>query len=173
MSRIAALLLLVAVCSFAQPPRAALTVDAALRRTGLRVAIDPATARSSVEFRIGWQVQAQAARVVQRIDRADPPPRQRSPEVSRDHLVIAFLDAAGTVRYTRIVVDPRLVRGEFPDAAGNLHKTEIRRADVELSVTAPGGTAADEVRIFAPDWDTGELRLRQVASARVPAAPRQ
>jgi hypothetical protein len=174
MSRIARFLLFVVGCSpglFSQPTRSSPTLDAALRQAGLRVVLDTSRSRTSSEIRIRWQ--SQAARVIQRIDRSDPPPKQRSPELSPDHLVIAFLDDAGTVRHTQVVVDPRLVRGEFPDANGNLRKTELVRDDVEMSVSAPGGLNAAEVRVFTPNWDSGELRLLPLGSVTMPGGPRQ
>ena len=124
---------------FAQTRRLDPPLEEALRRTGLRISVSPERSRSSREFRVGLQSAAGAertpvARVIQRIERNDPPPRQRSPELSSDHLVIAVLDAQETVRHWQIVIDPRLVRGEFPDAAGNLQKTVIYRSDVEFSV---------------------------------------
>src|SRR5262245_30374264 len=174
MSRIARFLLFVAGCSqglFPQTARPTPTLDAALRQAGLRVMIDPNRARTSSEFRIRWQ--AQAGRVVQRIERREPPPKQRSSELSPDQLVVAFLDAAGTVRHTQIVADPRLVRGEFPDANGNLRQTEFHRSDVELTVSAPGGGEPGEVRVFVPNWESGELRLVPIASIATAEGARQ
>ena len=163
---------------FAQTPRIDSPLQEALRKTGLRISVSPERPRSSRELRLGLQSAAGAerspvARVIQRIERNDPPPRQRSPELSSDHLVIAVLDAQETVRHLQIVIDPRLVRGEFPDAAGNLQKTVIYRSDVELSVSIPGGIEAAEVRILSPSWESGELKLAPLASLKMAVSNRQ
>src|SRR5262245_32076178 len=101
---------LVAVGIFPQTNRATPPVEESFRKIGLRVATQPDRARSSREFRLRLQSAARstAARLIQSADRSDPPPKQRSPELSADHLVIAILDKQAVVRYWQTVIDPRL-----------------------------------------------------------------
>jgi len=166
----AIVVVLFAACcaAWAQPPRHP-ALEEAVRRTGLRVEPFTEPARASREIRLRLQTgqgpQAPvAAELVQRSLRNAAPPRQRSAEISRDHLLILVLDRERTVRYWQIVLDPRLVRGEFPDAAGNLRKTEFYRADAEVEVSVPDAVDAAEIRILAPSWPAGELLLTPVAS---------
>ena len=102
------------------------SIEDLLRGSGLRVAASPERPKASREIRLRWQTPkgggAPTLRYVSHLARAEAPPRQRSPEISPDDVVIAVLDSAGVVRYSQIILDPRLVRGEFPDAQGNLHK---------------------------------------------------
>jgi hypothetical protein len=144
-----------------------------LRNAGLRVAVDSARARASREVQLRWTQAAtgNGLRVVRLTDRNEPPPRQRSPEISDDQIAIVALDAQGVVRWWRIVTDPRLVRGEFPDAGGNLRRTVFYRADADLEISIPDTMAAAEVRILAPSRDTdGSTRLATLATVALGAA---
>jgi hypothetical protein len=159
-------------------------MDELLRKAGLRVAIDTARVRKSQEFRLHWRSARGSAgtftgeelRLVERIDRNEPPPRQRSPEISSDHLVIAVLDSQGTVRHWQIIVDPRLVRGEFPDAEGRLHNTTVYRAEADFSISVPDTVDAAEVRILTPAAASeaeGGMKLSSTAALRLSGPARQ
>lgn len=166
--------LVLAACGvlLAQPPRQP-ALEEAMRKTGLRVEPFMERARASREIRVrlltrqGPQARV-SAELMQRTLRNDPPPRQRSAEMSRDRLLVVVLDAQHTVRYWQIAIDPRLIRGEFPDAGGNLHKTEVYRPDAELEISIPDAVPAAEIRILAPGWPAGELVLTPVASVTLP-----
>ena len=101
-------------------------------------------------------------------------PRQRSTELSRDQLVTIALDQQGIVRFWRIVSDPRLIRGEFPDRDGNLVHRSFYRSDVILDVLVPSTISATQLKILKPHWDsTGALQLLPVHTIQLPAvAPR-
>lgn len=153
-----------------------------LQQAGMRVAVAHERARASRELRVRWLSEKGAdgkptggrLQFIERIERNDPPPRQRSPEMSSDQLVVTVLDAQDNVRCWQIVTDPRLVRGEFPDASGNLHKTVFYRTDVELNVSVPGGIDAAEVRILGPGWDNqGELKLSTLTALKLAGTARQ
>jgi hypothetical protein len=164
------LCLVLAPLLFSQGPR----VDDLLRKTGVRVDLATDRVPASREFRIALLTAGTSAGsppstlLITQIDRNEPPPRQRSSEINSDHLVVAVLDRLQTVRYSRIITDPRLIRGEFPDASGNLHKTIAYRSNVELSIAVPAGIDASELRIFTPEWDSlGELKLTPLASMKL------
>ena len=175
----AAALPLAAQVKSGQPP-----LEDLLRKAGLRVAVDNGRARKSYELRLHWRSAMGAAgtftgeemRLVERVDRNDPPPRQRSPEISGDQLVVAVLDSQGTVRNCQIIIDPRLVRGEFPDAAGRLHNTTVYRTEAEFSISVPDSVDAAEVRILVPapaPASEGGLKLSPAVALRLPGAGRQ
>ena len=150
----------------------------------MRVSVDRARARGSNELRVRLRSVAAAGpavaasrrvpelQVVSQLSRGEQPPRQRSQEISPDHLVIVLLDDSGTVRDSQIVIDPRLVRGEFPDAEGNLHKTTIYRDDVEFGVTFADLPEAAEIRVFSPQFEDG-VKLVPLATVRLARAVRQ
>lgn len=146
-------------------------IEELLRSSGLRVSIDHARPRASREIRLHWRG-AQDLQYVSHTVHDDPPPRQRSAELSPDHLVVAILDAGGVVRHTQILIDPRLVRGEFPDEQGNLHRNVFYRSDVEFTISVPEGVDAFEVRLLSPSWG-GNLRLSHAAGLRLPEVVRQ
>lgn len=159
-------------------PQASRTVDGlegALRKSGLRVSVSQDRPRNSREYRLGLQTAQQtvSARLIQRTDRSGQPPKQRSTEVSAGHFVVAFLDADGTIRHWQIVIDPRIIRGEFPDDSGHMRKTVLYRDEAEISVASPDGFDAAEIRIFKPAWESGELTLAPLASLRMGTGERQ
>ena len=149
-----------------------------LRNAGLRVSLDRGRPRGSNELRLRWRSGAPAAagtpelQMLSHLNRSEPPPRQRSQEISPDHLVIAVVDRDGVVRASQIIIDPRLVRGEFPDSEGNLHKNEFYRNDVEFSIALPDLTDAVEVRILTPQWEGG-LKLIPTATLRITGSAQQ
>ena len=166
----------------AQEPVHRPPLEGLLRRAGFT--LNPAPGASgSHEVTIRWRSTPSTAtaadalppptidvQAVTAIHHAQPPPRQRSAEMSNDHLVAVILDAQGAARHWQIVVDPRFVRGEFPDAQGNLSKTMAYRQDVTLTVTVPDNIVAKEVRLLAPNWDRlGIVTLTPVATIALPA----
>lgn len=159
---------------FSQTPRPP-AIEELLRQTGMRVNLATQRVRSSHEFRIMLLAGTSAgalpsAQLTAQVERNEAPPMQRSAEINSDHLVVAVLDRQKIVRYSRIIIDPRLIRGEFPDANGNLQKTIVYRSNAELSITIPAGIDASELRIFTPEWDRlGELKLTLLASAQLAA----
>ncbi|MBZ5569708.1 MAG: hypothetical protein LAN64_17915 [Acidobacteriia bacterium] len=153
-----------------------------LEKMGHRVAVETQRPKGAHDFRISWHSakgqpnapSSEQMQFVERIERNNPPPRQRSSEISKDDLVVIVLDQQGTVRYWRIIVDPRLVRGEFPDDHGNLHNYTFYRTDVTLEVSVPDTIDAAEVRVLSPSWDsTGALRLSPVGAVKLPPGPLQ
>lgn len=153
-----------------------------LRGAGLNVALERGRPNSSREIHLRWRSgigptaaldpASQNLQFVSSIERSDVPPRQRSSELSADQLVIAVIDSAGIVRYSQIIIDPRLIRGEFPDAQGNLHKDVLYRDDVQFSITVPADVDASEVRILSPHWDGGP-HLSPTARFRMPEGARR
>lgn len=158
------------------------SVPMMLEKMGRRVAVETQRPKGAHHFRISWYSakgqpnapSTEQMQFIERIDRKDPPPRQRSSEISKDHLVVIVLDPQGTVRYWRIIADPRLVRAEVPDDKGNLRNHSFYRTDVTLEVPVPDTIDAAEVHLLSPSWDsTGALQLSPVSAVRVPASPQR
>ena len=111
--------------------------------------------------------------VLNRHERNEAPPRQRSSEIGLGQIVVAVIDHTQTIRHWQIMADPRILRGEFPDANGHLRMTLATRTDVEWSLTLPGGIDAAEIRVLSPSWESGELTLSPLASLKLEARDRQ
>ncbi len=148
-----------------------------LQEAGYQVGIPTQRAKGSRDLRIHWRSakatggapSAQEAQWIETTERKTPPPRQRSAEISRDQIIILFLDPAGVIRHWRAINDPRLVRGEFPDRNGRLHKHTFYRADVTFSVPFPDNVEVSEVHILSPGWDSqGRLQFSRLAALEAP-----
>jgi hypothetical protein len=147
-------------------------LEQAVRRMGLtyRAITERVTRSYEIHLRLNSPPAPQArfsADVIRTVFHNSPPPRQRSTEMSRDQLLILALDAQHAVRYWQIVMNPCLIRGEFPDAGGNLHKTELYRPNCELSAYLPDGSDASEVRVLVPSWPNGAIEFTMLVSVPI------
>ncbi len=153
----------------ARPP----AMETLLRKAGFQVSLDSHRTARSREFRIRW-LSTGSLHLLDSRERNDPPPRQRSSEISPDQLVVIATDQRGAVRYWQIITDPRLLRGEFPDAQSNLKKRIFYQADSDLSVSLPSTIDAAEIRILTPSWDAaGQLKLSPLTALRLTSGARQ
>lgn len=153
------------------------SVPQILKRMGHRVVVDARHSTGASYFRIAWQSAkempgglstTQGMQFLKRIDRRPIPPKQRSGEISQDHLVVIVLDTQGTVRHWRSVIDPRLVRGEFPDDQGNLHSHIFYLSDVTFDIPVPDTINAAEIQILSPSWEgEGILQLSPVFAVKL------
>lgn len=162
-------------------------LHAAMEKIGHPVALDNLRADGVLHYRISWPAPENKTGTQTGIHKTtelsvldssirsrEKLPRQRSSELSKDQLVTIALDQQGIVRFWRIVSDPRLIRGEFPDRDGNLVHRSFYRSDVILDVLVPSTISATQLKILKPHWDsTGALQLLPVHTIQLPAvAPR-
>lgn len=89
--------------------------------------------------------------------------RERDPQIGPDDLVIVAVDAQGTEVSWQRVKDPRILRAEFPDAAGRLSGQTLYRTDTELTVTVPDDVAAVSVDVYEAVRSGSSLALRSLA----------
>ena len=89
-------------------------------------------------------------------------PRQRSPELSPEHVFVAAVDAKSRLRWWSVVPDPRVLRSEGPRAEGDDELTGIRLflPEAEFVVNVPDDAEAAELRFYHPLAEGGEFRLR-------------
>ena len=94
---------------------------------------------------------------------ADPPQRERDPQIGPDDIVVVALDAQGVETSWQRVRDPRILRAEMPDATGLLSGETLYRTDTELTVTVPDDGSAVLLDVYEPVAAGGTLALRPLA----------
>jgi hypothetical protein len=95
-------------------------------------------------------------------------PRQRSPELSTEHLVVAGLDEDGRLRSWTIILDPRLLRAESPDPAGGWKRENFYRTEAEFLVALPDDPAVTRLDFFHPRWNGESFVLDPLGTASIP-----
>lgn len=108
--------------------------------------------------------------------RAGAMARQRSPEMSRHHLVIIARDRRGREVARQLVQDPRYVRMETADESGKLSGDTYFNSDADLRVVLPDRKNIVAVGVYKPRWNgeqfeleaLGDLELPTVSSGRRP-----
>lgn len=97
-----------------------------------------------------------------------PLPQERDPQLSEDRLVVISVDATGRELDWRLVMDPRLVRAEFPDAQGRLSGRTFQRTEVNLLVDVPNDPDIVRLRIYAPQLTNDGFVLNLLATVDLP-----
>ncbi len=88
--------------------------------------------------------------------------RERSLELSPEHVFVATVDANSRLRWWSVIPDRRVLRSEGPKAEGDDELTGVRlfRPDAEFLVNVPEDTEAAELRFYHPLSEGGEFRLQ-------------
>ena len=81
---------------------------------------------------------------------ASGPARQRNPELSSDQIVVRAYDRAGTLLFTQLVRDPRVLRSESPGPSGELSGQVLQHPTPEFLVSLPDSPTASELRFYHP-----------------------
>jgi|GEM_PF-3407926 len=98
---------------------------------------------------------------------AEPPPVERSAELSEERIVVAGCDGEGREVVRMTLPDPRLLRAEAPDEAGRLSTRLLYRAEAEFTVALPADAETAVLRIFHPVWDGRSFGLVLLAEVRL------
>ena len=98
------------------------------------------------------------------VSRTGALPRERSIELSPNHLLVVALDGNETVRWWRLMNDPRLVRAELGEAT-EMHSENYYRPQVDFIVECPDDPILREVRFYQPVWNGEEFHLELVGVA--------
>ena len=122
------------------------------------VATDPASAANTSRAASGERFDILASQGDQKL------PRQRSAELSSDLLLVVSLDSENRLIDWILIPDPRLIRAEFPNAAGELRGQVLQRPEVEFLVLVPDHPSIAEVRFYHPGW-TGEMFILELAGS--------
>jgi hypothetical protein len=139
-------------------------------------------ARSYRELRINWASlqKAEATRLVRAeqftpdglltqtssIPRNGALPRERSMELSPDHLLVVAVDEQDTARWSKLMIDPRLVRAEV-GSSGEMQSEKFYLAKVDFIVECPDDPLLKQLRFFRPVWDGESFHLEPLGSAPV------
>ncbi len=91
-------------------------------------------------------------------------PRDRAMELSPDQLLVVALDENETVRWWRLMKDPRLVRAEVGEHT-DMHSEKFYLPKVDFTVECPDDPLLREVRFFQPVWNGEEFRLELLGVA--------
>jgi hypothetical protein len=91
-------------------------------------------------------------------------PKQRSAELSSTQVVVVALDAEGRMRWCGLIIDPRLLRAEWPGPDGELTGQVLYKESAEFVVQYPDDDAVAEVRLYHPDWDGQKFSLELVGA---------
>ena len=89
-------------------------------------------------------------------------PRQRNPQLSRDHIVIIAYDENGTEITRTAIIDPRLIRAETADEQGRISTKKIYRESVQFFVNFPNDDRITLIRLYHPRWNGSEFILDQI-----------
>jgi len=90
-------------------------------------------------------------------------PQQRSLDLSTNQILTVAVDANNNLRWWRLILDPRLVRAEAPDANGELRSQELFLSEVEFSVDFPDDPSITEVQLYCLIWNGQEFQLELVS----------
>lgn len=153
----------------------------------LRAAVASGGPAPVQELTVRWDVYAAPAEPVAAPDRvvpvnqfellarrvlADPPQRERNPELSADQLVVVGADAGGAPLSWQLIRDPRIVRAETPGPDGVLSGTVLHRREIDFLVALPAPPALAQVRIYQPRWTGFDWALDLIGSVSAPREPR-
>jgi hypothetical protein len=161
-----------AACSTAQTPGFPPATQRSFAELRARVA--RGDSGDGQELQIRWFAVEGAAQpasditVLNRRRGIGPLARERDPQLSDDRLVVISTDATGRELDWRIVMDPRLVRAEVPDAQGRLSGRRFMRAEVNLLVAVPDNPEIVRLRIYAPELTADGYVLNLLATVDLP-----
>lgn len=79
-----------------------------------------------------------------------PVAKQRSLELSPEHVLLATVDAKSRLRWSSLIPDPRIVRSEWPGADGVLEGVRLYQPEAEFVVHIPEDAEAAELRFYHP-----------------------
>jgi len=89
--------------------------------------------------------------------------KQRSLELSPEHVLVATVDAESRLRWSSLIPDPRILRSEGPGADGVLEGVRLYQPNAEFIVNIPEDREAAELRFYHP-LPTGEGFTLQLLS---------
>ena len=133
-------------------------------------------ARSYRELRIRWANSTKSATelrpsasaddktqtftIVEDKKRSGTLPRQRSLELSPEHIFVAGVDATNKLRWWSIVPDPRVVRSETQTASGELRSQNYYVSNTTLVVAFPDDPEIAKLRFYQPVWNGTDYDLK-------------
>lgn len=90
--------------------------------------------------------------------------RQRSFEPSQNEVLIVMVDRNNQVLWWDSVPDPRLLRAESADAAGNISGQTFYLKSAVMPVSYPADERITELRFYHPSWDGESYSLQSIGN---------
>lgn len=90
--------------------------------------------------------------------------RQRSFELSPTQILVVAVNQNDQALWWNLMPDPRLVRAETIDAAGNFSGKMIYRNSVEMLVSFPSDDAITELHFYHPNWNGQSYSLESIGN---------
>jgi len=103
-----------------------------------------------------------SVQLVQRKLVSSPSRRLRHFQYSEDQIVVVAVDANGTELYRDVHTDPRLIRAEVTNAAGQLEYREFYSPSVSMAFSVPNDASLQSVRLLKPKWDGSTFSFEPV-----------
>ena len=91
--------------------------------------------------------------------RAGTLPRERSVELSTNHILLVAIDENGELTWWRVLLDPRLVRSETAGVTGDISGETYYLTRVDFIIAYPDDSAIKELRFYQPLWSGKEFHL--------------
>lgn len=98
----------------------------------------------------------------------DAAPLARDPRLSESMLVVVARDIREREIARVALPDPRILRAEFPDAAGQLQGRLLQHADAELFATLPDDPRTALLDVLQPRWNGHAFELVPLGVVVVP-----
>jgi hypothetical protein len=95
-------------------------------------------------------------------------PRDRSLELSTNHILVVAVDEKQALRWWKLRLDPRLVRSETVAANGEIHGEQFYRSRVDFKVEYPADPAIRQLRFYQPIWTGTNFRLELISTLAIP-----
>jgi hypothetical protein len=99
--------------------------------------------------------------------RGDPPPRERSVELSTSQILVIGLGENSELRWWRLLLDPRLVRSEAPGTTGEISGENYYLVKVDFVIAYPDDPGINELRFYHPLWTGKEFHLELLSTLSV------
>jgi hypothetical protein len=90
--------------------------------------------------------------------------RQRSLELSPEHVLLATVDARSRLRWSALIPDPRILRSELPGDDGLLEGVRLYQPGADFVVHIPEDPEATELRFYHPLPSGEEFTLQLLST---------
>ena len=95
-------------------------------------------------------------------------PRQRSLELSTDHLLVATVDAEARLRWFSLIPDPRILRIEVPGPDDQLSGQVVYQQSSDFVLNVPDDEEVTELRFYHPRWTGDQFALVLISTIPMP-----
>lgn len=90
--------------------------------------------------------------------------RQRSFELSPNQVLVVMINKNNQMLWWDLKPDPRLLRSESADAAGNISGKTLYLTSAEMPVSYPSDERIAELRFYHPSWDGQSYSLKSIGN---------